>query len=176
MKSTLACALLLALSLSACSGVSGSHDSSAGFVPANSAIPDGAPVTKIDHVVIVVQENRSYDNLFATFGHGADGTTTGVTHTGATIPLKELPLNGGQDLNHMHSGFLTSCDFDSTHACKMDGFDQIGFGSAGTGGPAGTYPYQYIRPTDIAPYWNLAKAYVLADHLFQTQGSGSYTA
>ena len=35
-----------------------------------------APSTKIKHVIIVIQENRSFDNFFATFP-GADGTTTG---------------------------------------------------------------------------------------------------
>ncbi len=41
---------------------------------------------------------------------------------------------------------------------------------------AGRGPYQYVNPKQIAPYWDMAKQYVLADHLFQTQGSGSFTA
>ena len=57
----------------------------------------------------------------------------------------------------------------------MDGFDTIGFGASGQNGPAGTYPYRYIDPAQIAPYWTMAKQYVLADHMFQTQGSGSFT-
>jgi len=38
---------------------------------------NGSP---IQHVVIVIQENRSFDNLFATFP-GADGTRTGEVAT-----------------------------------------------------------------------------------------------
>src|SRR5581483_267656 len=49
-------------------------------------------------------------------------------------------------------------------------------GSSGAGGPAGTYPLRYVNPSDIASYWFFAKHYALADHLFQTQGSGSFTA
>ena len=42
--------------------------------------------------------------------------------------------------------------------------------------PVCTYAYQYVNPSQIAPYWDIAKQYVLADHTFQTQGSGSFTA
>ena len=58
----------------------------------------------------------------------------------------------------------------------MDGFDLEGLGATGSSGPACTYPYQYVDPSDITPYWDMAKQYVLADHTFQTQGSGSFTA
>src|SRR5215469_3072893 len=34
----------------------------------------------------------------------------------------------------------------------------------------------YVDPNDIKPYWTLATQYALADHMFQTQGSGSFTA
>ena len=43
-------------------------------------------------------------------------------------------------------------------------------------GTAGKRPYQYVNPKQIAPYWDIAKQYVLADQMFQTQGSGSFTA
>ncbi|HKU82191.1 MAG TPA: alkaline phosphatase family protein, partial [Candidatus Tumulicola sp.] len=81
----------------------------------------------------------------------------------------------GKDLNHMHSGFVASCDLHGS-TCAMDGFDTIGFGASGQNGPAGDYPYRYVDPKQIAPYWTLARRYALADHLFQTQGSGSFTA
>jgi phospholipase C len=53
----------------------------------------------------------------------------------------------------------------------MNGFDTVRIGLT-----PGTYVYQYVDPAQIAPYWNMAKQYVLADHFFQTQGSGSFTA
>ena len=57
----------------------------------------------------------------------------------------------------------------------MDGF---GFerGGGRCKGPAGVMAYQYVEPSQIAPYWDIANQYVLADHMFQTQGSGSFTA
>ena len=40
--------------------------------------PDsGNRATAIKHIVLVIQENRTFDNLFATFP-GADGATQGV--------------------------------------------------------------------------------------------------
>ena len=150
--------------------------------------------TKIQHVVIVVQENRSFDNFFSTFP-GADGTKVGRAEpipasydcpvpipSETTIPLTEVNLLGqgfgsgfssqqGQDLNHLHSGFAVEWD-----KKQMDGFDLEKLGASGQAGPACTYPYQYVDPADIKPYWDLAKQYVLADHTFQTQASGSFTA
>ena len=155
-----------------------------------------APSTKIKHVIIVIQENRSFDNFFATFP-GADGTTTGKAaampgpianscpvpiRKPTTIPLTEVDLLGkgfppsygyptNQDLNHIYSGFQVDRD-----KGKMDGFDLEFGGARGSGTPACTYPYQYVDPKDITPYWDMAQQYVLADHTFQTQGSGSFTA
>ena len=62
----------------------------------------------------------------------------------------------------------------------MDGFNYEPEGicpRAGAGGRLpSTFPYQYVNPADIAPYWDMAEQYVLADAMFQTQGSGSFTA
>lgn len=152
----------------ACS--SGGGGSAAPPVAGPTAYPSAPPATTpIAHVVVMVQENRSFDNLFATYP-GADGSTHGTLHNGKTFQLKKGRL-AGKELDHMHSGFVTEYDNG-----KMDGFDKIGFGSSGTGGPAGTYPLRYVNPSQIAPYWFLAHHYALADHLFQTQSSGSFTA
>ncbi len=157
-----------------------------------------SPTTKIAHVIVVIQENRSFDNFFSTFP-GAAGTSTGkaaamspsVASTCAsdglpkitsptTVPLTEVDLLGkgfpnnfgaATDLPHMYAGFQTGWN----HG-KMNGFDLEGFGAVGSGTPACTYPYQYVNPNDIAPYWDMAKQYVLGDHTFQDQGSGSFTA
>ena len=131
--------------------------------------PPTPPAKKIEHVVVMIQENRSFDNLFATYP-GADGASYGTLHTGKHFKLVKGAL-AGQDLDHLHSGFVTEYD-----GGKMDGFDRIRFGSSGAGGLAGTYPLRYVDPGQIRPYWTMAQEYALADHMFQTQGSGSFTA
>ncbi|MBV8244480.1 MAG: hypothetical protein JOZ38_01025, partial [Candidatus Eremiobacteraeota bacterium] len=117
--------------------------------------------------MILVQENRSFDNFFATYP-GANGTTTGKTHDGQTVQLQEVGLIA-EDIDHRWQAFVTEYDNG-----KMDGFDLIHFGALGQLRPAGLYAYQYVNPSDIAPYWSIAKQYVLADHMFETESSGSF--
>src|SRR5262249_9668180 len=116
--------------------------------------------SKITHVVLLVQENRSFDNFFATFP-GADGATSGKMHNGKTIQLKKHNLSS-LDISHDSETFQT--DYDGG---KMDGFDQSLFIHSTQ--KAGTYPYQYVNPTQIQPYWTMAQQYALLDHMFQTQ-------
>jgi len=129
----------------------------------------------IQHVILMVQENRTFNDLFATYP-GADGTTTGVikksitcqvkkTHT---VTLKEVPLNLLKDLNHHYQAYWTAYD-----SGNMDDFDDINFAD---GTPECKYPYQYTDPADIQPYWNLAHQYALAERMFTTQGGTSFAA
>src|SRR5579862_3986248 len=164
-----------ALALVAATGIAGCS-SEAGHAPVANGLPallgpatKATAATPIQHVVIVIQENRTFDNFFATFP-GADGATTGTTHTGKVIPLVKAGLVSSE-IEHTYQTFRTEYD-----KGKMDGFDLAAFGHGGVGGPAGTYPYRYVDPAQIAPYWAMARRYVLADHAFQTQGSGSFTA
>jgi phospholipase C len=56
----------------------------------------------------------------------------------------------------------------------MDGFSLVKFQR--TGQYEGKKPYQYVDPAQIAPYWSIASQWGLADEMFQTQGSDSFTA
>jgi phospholipase C len=127
----------------------------------------------IQHVVIIVQENRSFDDFFAKFP-GADGATKGLmktSHGDVEVRLKEAGLQS-DNLGHSHGSFETEFD-----GGKMDGFSLAKRAlKKGVDIPAGRYPYRYVNPTEIAPYWDIAKEYVLGDHMFPTQSSGSFTA
>jgi phospholipase C len=159
-------ALVAAFVLASCSG--SGNVTGAGAMPGQ---PHGGSGTGgsslIQHVVIIVQENRSFNNLFATFP-GADGAKKGKMG-GKTIRLKKADLVEKCDFGHSRNGFLG--DYDGG---KMDGFGLEG-GSNNCPGKAGAKPYQYVNPAQIAPYWDMAEQYVLADQMFQTQGSGSFT-
>ncbi len=128
------------------------------------------------NVIIIVQENRSFDNLFAGFP-GANGATRGkkkVKQGGKYVDkwqtLQSHSLVMPTDLQHCHKAFET--DYDGG---KMDGFNLEGKGSCPNGKPAGTLPYQYVSIGDRAVLV-IAKQWVLADDMFQSQGSGSFTA
>ena len=126
-----------------------------------------ASVSPIRHVVILIQENRSFDDLFARFP-GSDGATAGRGHNGQSIPLAERNLTDPQDLAHSTDAYIIEYD-----RGKMDGFDVV---PLAPGVPAGTIPYAYVNPSQIAPYWTLSKRYVLADRTFMTTGSDSFVA
>jgi hypothetical protein len=63
----------------------------------------------IRHVVLIVQENRSFDNLFHGFP-GADTADYGYDHAGTKIPLRPVSLAVDYDLNHGYRAFLTAYD------------------------------------------------------------------
>ena len=97
-------------------------------------------IPRFQHVVVIVQENRTPDNLFqglCTPPYGSanacsstasagkydiqtdnwldKSSTIGVTHPGT------VDLANKYDLSHAHSAFVGMCDADPTGVCKMDG-------------------------------------------------------
>ena len=77
--------------------------------------PTPAPTHKIQHVIILLQENRSFDNLFAGFP-GADTVLEGPCAAApwcktGTAKLKPITLEStgrlglGKDIDHSHRGF-----------------------------------------------------------------------
>jgi phospholipase C len=159
-RSLLGVSFLLCAVLSGCGGGSVLPSNSSGLPP----LPPAKKGRYFTHVVIIVQENRTFDNLFATFP-GADGTKVGKTHDGSR-PLQKSDLESRISPHNGYPYWLQ--DYNGG---RMNGFDRVPIGKT-----PGTYVYQYVDPAQIRPYWTLAKQYVLSDHLFQTQGSGSFTA
>ncbi|HEV3091892.1 MAG TPA: alkaline phosphatase family protein [Candidatus Cybelea sp.] len=149
--------------------------------------PTLAPSTPIQHVVILMQENRSFNNIFAGFP-GATSALVGKCErtpwckTGkATLKPVTLEttnqLGLGTDIDHSHNGFKIECDFDkSTQMCRNDGFDKIRFGESGIGERAKLYPYAYIERSESKPYWDFAKHYALSDDIFFTDTASSFIA
>jgi phospholipase C len=157
---TLAVTSFFPAALAGCGGGGGGSSVAPPFLP-----PPPAKKGKFfTHVVILIQENRTFDNLFATFP-GADGTTLGKTHNG-TLRLRKSDLDSPISPNNGYRYWIR--DYNKGH---MNGFDRVPIGKT-----PGTYVYQYVDPSQIRSYWDVAKQYVLSDHTFQTEGSGSFTA
>jgi phospholipase C len=145
----------------------------------------------IQHVVIMIQENRSFDDFFATFP-GADGTTYGcIKGRGRVTASRPHRQSGSYDcpsgdtVQQLSEGDLISDSLGHEYFSfkkeydngRMDGFPDVKRAiGKGHNVRAGTYPYQYVNPQEIAPYWQIAADWVLADHMFTTQGSSSFTA
>jgi phospholipase C len=170
LRSLSLCAVAVGV-VAACSGGNGTS------VPPRTTIHhgSGSGSSPISHVVLIVQENRTFNNFFAQFP-GATGTIVGKERQGTgkhaktiSIPLTEVGLEDKLILNHLYVSYTTAYD-----GGKMDGFNHIVFQTSGK--MEKSKPYVYVNPNQIAPYWTMATTYGLANKMFQTQGSGSFTA
>ncbi len=162
-RSALAVFTLLALA-AGCSGGPSAPDSRLGGVMPVTSASLGNPVgTYIKHVVVIIQENRSFENFFASYP-GADAPMSGKAGA-TTVPLHEITFDDGPDMKHDWQSSMT--DWDNG---KMDGFAR-----AGKTGSREYAAYAYVERALIAPYWTMARRYVLADHMFPTEFGGSFT-
>lgn len=142
-------------------------------------------IKKIKHVIIIMQENRSFDNYFGTFP-GADGIPmqNGVPTVCSPDPQTGVcvkPYVDHQDENGggPHGAANATADINGG---KMNGF--IGQALAGKKScanptdPACTNSAQpdvmgYHTESDIPNYWTYAKDFVLNDHMFESNASWS---
>lgn len=156
-----------------------SHDSTA------SAGSSGTGIHKIKHVIVIMQENRSFDSYFGTYP-GADGlpSQNGVptscvpdAQTGQCVKPSEdhhdvngggphgaanatADINGGQMNGFINQalGAKKSCRAVNNPACANSATPDV---------------MGYHTQSDIPNYWSYAKNYVLQDHMFEPNASWS---
>ncbi|HET6868688.1 MAG TPA: alkaline phosphatase family protein [Solirubrobacteraceae bacterium] len=151
-------------------------------------VPTGVGIHKIHHVVIIMQENRSFDSYFGTYP-GADGIP-GLAGNPGTVPCVPNSATGGcvrpyhdrqdRSLGGPHSYAAAIAD---ENGGKMDGFvGEQNQGMAGCErtfnpncGNAGGTPdvMGYHDGSDIPNYWAYAHDFVLQDHMFESDASWS---
>jgi phospholipase C len=160
--------VVAAVAVAACgSGGSGGTPSIPILPPPTQGPPQTGPEGKyLKHIVVIVQENRTFNDIFAGF-KGADSTTYGFTHTGAKIHLRAITFKGS-DIYHNWKNAMADWN-----GGRMNGFDRSVFTN---GDPAGTYTYAYLKRELVAPYWTMAREYTLADHMFPTMFGPTFTA
>ena len=152
------------------------------------------PSASFKHVVVIVQENRTPDNLFhglcaAPYGACAVPptprapyniqTSNWKTKTGTITPAP-VALAGTYDLDHSHSAFNTMCDVraGAPPVCKMDGAARINcLPLSGTTCPADPQ-FKYVDNSTgiLNPYLVLATQYGWANYMFQTNQGPSFPA
>ena len=143
-------------------------------VAQTAATPLNRADSKIKHIVIVIQENRSFNNLF----YGVPGAKTsayGYDSKNQKIELKPIGLETTWDLPHNSDGFYAACNgsgnIPGTH-CRMNGFDKEGCG-AGPHCPKDHPEYAFVPHNETKPYFDMAKQYVLADEMFASNFDAS---
>ena len=156
-------------------------------------------IFKIKHVVVIMQENRSFDQYFGTFP-GGDGIP-GLAGNPGTVPCTRDPVNGGcvrpfhdtNDKNYggPHGTPNAVADMDCANpatrtGCKMDGFvAQAEKGQQCTNTNPSCSPCTqttraqcvdvmgYHDAGEIPNYWAYARSFVLQDHMYEPNASWS---
>ena len=148
--------------------------------------PDRAPaaISKIKHVIVIMQENRSFDHYFGTFP-GVDGLRVVNDQPRNCIPDPRAKMgcsfHDGTDLNGggPHGQAAATADINGGN---MDGFiiqaDRGNRGCGATHDPACTGSSSpdvmgWKDARDIPNYWAYARNFTLQDHLFEPNASWS---
>lgn len=169
--------ILVALCVLATGGCkAGGAVTSSSFVPADLRVKQTARepvkgIDKIQHIVIIIQENRSLNNLFYGFP-GARTAKEGQISTGKKVAIQPVSLATSWDLQHNSGGFIRSCNgtgkIPGTN-CRMNGFNLQTWGCDKPDAPKcpDKYPpYSYVPHDEITPYFDMAHQYVLSDEFF----------
>jgi phospholipase C len=128
--------------------------------------------TSVQHVVVIIQENRTFDNLFAGFPN-ANTQNYGLNHLGQQVPLVQVPINQGFDPAHGHANFVGEADYNqSSRQYRMDGFDLQNHCAGNPSCPHSVYTY--VQQSDVANYWTLAQQYAIGDMTFQANMGPSF--
>src|SRR5579862_3653732 len=128
--------------------------------------------SNIKHVVVIVQENHTFDNYFGKYCTAATGSNptcntgpscceaapaTDPGTGGAAVTLDDA-ANAAYDPNH-----LQACEVSEIDGGKMDKFVSSTVSQCGN-----AKNFAFAEPTGpIAPYINFVKNYAMGDHYFQ---------
>jgi phospholipase C len=137
------------------------------------------------HIVIVVQENRTPDNLFYALCQtqvcsddgsvGYDIKQHAWLTNGGTIEPQPTPLAGTYDMDHSHPSFTGECDV-LNGACQMDGAALVKCYPATSCPPNPQFRYIDNSTGQIQPYLDMATEYGWANQMYQTNQGPSFPA
>jgi phospholipase C len=133
----------------------------------------GSGAGKITHVIFIVQENRSFDDLFQGYP-GADTVPSGKNSKGQTIALQPISLARAYDIDHSARAMFAACHGTGMlpgTKCRMDAFDQ----ERSYFGPPNPQ-YVYVPHNESKPYFDMGHEWVVADRTFQSQLDESFVA
>ena len=116
--------------------------------------------TPIKHVVFVIKENRTFDNMFGLFPD-ANGVSVGLDQ-GEPRTLTPAVDRLEMDIRHCYD-----CALQAWNGGKMDGFATISE-------TADEFAYTQFQQGDLPNYWRWASSYVLGDNFFASAQGPSF--
>ncbi len=133
--------------------------------------PGSSANTPIQHFIMLMQQNHTFDNYFGTYP-GADGIPAS-TCMPASFPdertktcIKPFHIENYPVIDMPHNANVFAADYNGG---KMDGFVR----SIRTYNLDGSLAMAYYDDRDIGYYWRLANQYVLFDRYFSSAQAGS---
>lgn len=151
-------------------------------------------IQKFEHIIVIVQENRTPDNLFQglcrpPFGSSHRCSTTpdpsqydikttnwlDKNFPGRMVQPRRIELANTYDLGHSHSSFLSMCDRAGA-VCQMDGAGDVSCGPAANCPLRPQFRFVSNRDGILNPYLQMATQYGWANYMFQTNQGPSFPA
>ena len=131
-----------------------------------------APNTPIEHFLVLMQENHTFDNYFGTYP-GVEGIPEGTC-----MPVDPFDKKNTECVEPFHIGDRPIDDLDhseSTFDLQYNKGMMNGFVYAlNQRNQNGALAMGYYDDRDLPYYWNLADEYVLFDHMFSSDHGGSF--
>jgi phospholipase C len=134
---------------------------------------DASGLGKIKHVVWIVQENRSFNDMFEGYP-GAKTASKGKDSRGKTIVLQPVSLKTDYEIDHSAFAMFTACNGTGSlpgTKCRMNAFDLERQYSGPMDGQ-----FVHVPHSESKPYWDMAHEWVLADKMFASQLDESFVA
>jgi phospholipase C len=128
----------------------------------------GGPSSKISHVVVIMQENRSTNDLFNAFP-GADTVRIVQRSHGRPMHLLPVLLTAPYDIDHSHLAF------ELEYAGNWSGVATKCKKGAICPPPAAR-PFGFVPRSEVEPYYVMARRYAFANKMFQTNEGPSFPA
>jgi phospholipase C len=129
----------------------------------------------IDHVIVIIQENRTVDDMFSssflTGGGpypGANVVTTWTAPNNTTLPLSEVPFEYPADPDHSHYALLAE-DTPVAGAPNYGFYTNQAEGVFGSPNPPDGFVAAYLPDFETILYHTLAYQYALADNMFSSR-------
>jgi phospholipase C len=133
--------------------------------------PINSPVGKIKHIVIIIQENRTFDNIFHGFsepsGAKADYADYGCDQNGKQLALQSIPFENLASWSNSHNNFVQSYDNG-----KLDGFYAANASTQYAN--TANYGLSYLPQTEVQPYFDMASSGALAERYFHGTSAPTY--
>jgi phospholipase C len=130
------------------------------------------PNTPIEHFIVLMQENHTFDNYFGTYP-GAEGIPEGTC-----MPVDPFDNRNTECVEPFHIGDRPIDDLDhseSTFGLQYNKGLMNGFVYAlNQRNQNGALAMGYYDDRDLPYYWNLVDEYVLFDHMFSSDHGGSF--